>query len=121
MRSCGPGVDSEGKKEIRKAFNFALEAHKGIRRKSGELYIFHPLEVATIASKEIGLNTKSIVSCLLHDVVEDTDISLEDIEEVFGKKVAQIIDGLTKISGFIGSPMSIQAENFRKKIGRAHV
>ncbi len=116
LRSCGPGVGPEGKKEIRKAFNFALEAHKGIRRKSGELYIFHPLEVAIIVTKEVGLNTKSIVSSLLHDVVEDTNVTLEEIEGLFGKKVAQIIDGLTKISGFIGSPRSIQAENFRKII-----
>lgn len=104
----------EDKKEIRKAFNFALEAHKGVRRKSGELYIFHPLEVATIATREIGLGTTSIICSLLHDVVEDTDFTLDDIEEIFGPKVAGIIDGLTKISGFIGHTRSMQAENFRK-------
>jgi GTP diphosphokinase / guanosine-3',5'-bis(diphosphate) 3'-diphosphatase len=107
-------VDQKGRKLIRKAFNFSIEAHKGSRRKSGELYIFHPLETAIICSKEIGLGTTSIVSALLHDVVEDTEISLEEIEAIFGEKVAGIINGLTKIKGFIGNTNSIQAENFRK-------
>ncbi|MEA3497390.1 MAG: RelA/SpoT family protein [Bacteroidota bacterium] len=116
LRACSEIVNSEGKKEIRKAFNFALNAHKDVRRKSGELYIFHPLRVAIIVSKEVGLGRTSIICSLLHDVVEDTEISLEEIEEIFGKKVAKIIDGLTKIQGFIGHTRSMQAENFRRII-----
>ena len=114
LRACKSYVSSEEKKTIRKAFNFALNAHIGARRKSGELYIFHPLEVAIIVVKEIGLGTTSIVSSLLHDVVEDTDTSLEEVESIFGSKVAKVIDGLTKISGVIGHTRSMQAENFRK-------
>ena len=93
---------------IRKAFDLALEAHKPQRRKSGEPYIYHPIAVAKIAAEEIGLGTTSIVCALLHDVVEDTDITLEDIEAGFGPKVANIIDGLTKISGVFdtNSPFS---------------
>ncbi|MBT8326431.1 MAG: bifunctional (p)ppGpp synthetase/guanosine-3',5'-bis(diphosphate) 3'-pyrophosphohydrolase [Bacteroidia bacterium] len=100
---------------IRKAFETALDAHKEMRRKSGEPYIFHPLAVARIAAEEIGLGTTSIVCALLHDVVEDTDITLADIEKDFGKKVANIIDGLTKISGVFDTS-SPQAENFRKML-----
>jgi len=114
LKSCRYVVSTEEKKLIRKAFNFALNAHGDIRRKSGELYIFHPLAVAQIVSKEIGLGATAIICSLLHDVVEDTDIQLEEIEGIFGKKVAKIIDGLTKISGFIGHTPSMQAENFRK-------
>ncbi len=100
---------------IEKAFNFAREAHKGIRRRSGEPYILHPIAVAMIVSQEIGLGSTSICSALLHDVVEDTDYTVEDIEAQFGKKIANIVDGLTKISGGIfGSKASAQAENFRK-------
>lgn len=100
---------------ITKAFNFARQAHKGVRRLSGEPYIMHPLAVALIASKEIGLGSISICSALLHDVVEDTDYTVEDIENIFGPKIAQIVDGLTKISGGIfGDKASLQAENFRK-------
>ena len=105
------------KKMIRKAFDVALEAHKDMRRKSGEPYIYHPIAVAEIVADEIGLGTTSIVCALLHDTVEDTYITLEDIEEMFGKKVAVIIDGLTKISGVVDNSdpnYSIQAENFRK-------
>ncbi|HIO71573.1 MAG TPA: HD domain-containing protein, partial [Flavobacteriales bacterium] len=87
------------KKLIRKAFDIAVEAHKDMRRKSGEPYIYHPIAVARIAAGEIGLGTTSVVCALLHDVVEDTDITLEEIESMFGKKIATIIDGLTKISG----------------------
>ena len=100
---------------IEKAFRFAKEAHKGIRRRSGEPYIMHPIAVATIVSQEIGLGSTSICAALLHDVVEDTDYTIEDIEAQFGKKIAQIVDGLTKISGGIfGDMASAQAENFRK-------
>ena len=100
---------------ITKAFNFANAAHKGIRRRSGEPYILHPIAVARIVVKEIGLGSTSICSALLHDVVEDTDYTVEDIENLFGKKIAQIVDGLTKISGGVfGQQASLQAENFRK-------
>ena len=100
---------------INKAFNFARQAHKGVRRLSGEPYIMHPLSVALIASAEMGLGSTSICSALLHDVVEDTDYTVEDIETIFGKKIAQIVDGLTKISGGIfGDQASAQAENFKK-------
>ena len=100
---------------IDSAFKFAREAHKGIRRRSGEPYIMHPLAVATIVSQEIGLGSTSISAALLHDVVEDTDYTVEDIEAQFGKKIARIVDGLTKISGGIfGDKASVQAENFRK-------
>ena len=100
---------------IRKAFDLALEAHRPMRRKSGEPYIYHPIAVAKIAAEEIGLGTTSIVCALLHDVVEDTDITLEEIEAQFGSKVANIIDGLTKISGVFDTS-SPQAENFRKML-----
>ena len=99
---------------IRKAFDFALTAHQNTRRKSGEPYIFHPLSVARIVAKEIGLGTTSIVCSLLHDVVEDTEVSLDDIEILFGLKVAKIIDGLTKIQEVLDQTQSIQLENFRK-------
>ena len=100
---------------ITKAFNFARQAHKGVRRLSGEPYIMHPIAVAQIACSEIGLGSTSICSALLHDVVEDTDYTVEDIENIFGQKIAQIVDGLTKISGGIfGEQASAQAENFKK-------
>ena len=100
---------------ISKAFNFARQAHKGVRRLSGEPYIMHPIAVAQIACSEIGLGSTSICSALLHDVVEDTDYTVEDIENIFGPKIAQIVDGLTKISGGIfGEQASAQAENFKK-------
>lgn len=100
---------------ITKAFNFAKHAHKGVRRLSGEPYIMHPLAVAQIVASEIGLGSTSICAALLHDVVEDTDYTVEDIENIFGAKIAQIVDGLTKISGGIfGDHASAQAENFKK-------
>ena len=100
---------------ITKAFNFAKEAHKGVRRLSGEPYIMHPIAVARIACEEIGLGSTSICAALLHDVVEDTDYTVEDISNIFGPKIAQIVDGLTKISGGIfGEQASAQAENFKK-------
>ena len=100
---------------ITKAFNFANHAHRGIKRRSGEPYIMHPLAVAKICCTEIGLGSTSICSALLHDVVEDTEYTVEDIEKNFGPKIASIVDGLTKISGGIfGEQASAQAENFRK-------
>ncbi len=101
---------------IKKAFTISAEAHKDMRRKSGEPYIFHPIEVAQICVSEIGLGTTSIVAALLHDVVEDTDMTLGDIERLFGRKVSRIIDGLTKISGVFDQGSSQQAENFRKML-----
>lgn len=105
----------EDKKLVRKAFNMAVEAHKDMRRESGEPYIYHPLSVAIIAVSEIGLGATSIICALLHDVVEDTEFTLEDIRGLFGDKVASIIDGLTKIKGiFDQQTSSLQAENFKK-------
>ena len=110
---CGA---EEDKKLLIKAFQFAAAAHKGMRRKSGEPYITHPIEVAKIVNLEIGLGVKSMVTSLLHDVVEDTDVSLEEIEDIFGPKIAQLIDGLTKIGGVFDNKSSLQAENFRKML-----
>ena len=105
----------EDRKIVRKAFRLALEAHKDMRRRSGEPYIFHPLGVATICVEEIGLGATSVVCALLHDVVEDTEFTLEDIRGMFGEKVASIIDGLTKIKGiFDQRTTSIHAENFKR-------
>lgn len=107
----------KGDKElIRKAFELAVEAHKDMRRKSGEPYIYHPIAVAQICAEEIGLGTTSIICGLLHDTVEDTEITLADIEGMFGERVAKIIDGLTKISGVFDQTSSLQAENFRKML-----
>src|ERR1700741_2661921 len=107
----------KGDKElIRKAFEIAVDAHKEMRRKSGEPYIYHPIAVAQICAEEIGLGTTSIVCALLHDTVEDTDITLDDIKGMFSEKGAQIIDGLTKISGVFDQTSSLQAENFRKML-----
>lgn len=116
LKACKTVVSKDDKKSIKEAFKLASESHKGMRRKSGEAYIFHPVEVATICAKEIGLGATSIICALLHDVVEDTDVTIEDIEDKFGKKVADIIHGLTKISGIVGKSNSLQAENFRKII-----
>lgn len=101
---------------IRKAFKIAYNAHKGAVRMSGEPYILHPLAVAKIVTQEMGLGVKAIVAALLHDVVEDTEFTLEDIENHFGPKIASIIDGLTKISGVFDKNSSLQAENFRKML-----
>ena len=109
-------LSKNDKKIIRKAFNVAVEAHKNMRRKSGEPYIYHPIAVAHISAKEIGLGTTSIVCSLLHDVVEDTDYTLADIKKNFGKKYALIIDGLTKIQDVFDKNVSMQAENFRKML-----
>ena len=114
LRAAHHSQKKEDKRKIRKAFEIAQEAHKDMRRKSGEPYIYHPIDVAHIVASEVGLGTTSIICALLHDTVEDTDITLEEIESMFGRKVARIIDGLTKISEVIDQSPSIQAENFRK-------
>ncbi|WP_234737051.1 RelA/SpoT family protein [Tellurirhabdus bombi] len=116
LRAAKPMLKDNDAKLIKKAFNTSLEAHKAMRRRSGEPYIYHPLAVAQIAVEEIGLGTTSIVAALLHDVVEDTDMTISDIERLFGTKVSQIIDGLTKISGIFEYGTSQQAENFRKML-----
>lgn len=116
LRVAKYSKDKEDRKIIRKAFDLAMEAHKDMRRKSGEPYILHPLAVARICAEEIGLGTTSIVGAILHDTVEDTEISLEDIEYQFGTKVRDIIDGLTKISDVFDHTSSIQAENFKKML-----
>jgi GTP diphosphokinase / guanosine-3',5'-bis(diphosphate) 3'-diphosphatase len=116
LKHAKPVLKDGDAKLIKKAFNTSLEAHKEMRRKTGEPYIYHPLAVAQICVDEIGLGTTSIVSALLHDVVEDTDMEIEDIEHLFGSKVAKIIDGLTKISGVFEHGSSQQAENFRKML-----
>ncbi|GAA4103701.1 bifunctional (p)ppGpp synthetase/guanosine-3',5'-bis(diphosphate) 3'-pyrophosphohydrolase [Mucilaginibacter panaciglaebae] len=116
LRASKSTLQKGDKRMIRKAFDMALESHKDMRRKSGEPYIYHPIAVAQIAAEEIGLGTTSIVCALLHDVVEDTDVTLDEIEQEFGKKVAKIIDGLTKISGVFDTNSSLQAENFRKML-----
>ena len=117
LRVCNRSKSRADRAKIRKAFDVALEAHKDMRRKSGEPYIYHPLAVAKIAAEELGLGTLAIVCALLHDTVEDTYITLDDIENLFGKKERIIIDGLTKISGvFDHQTTSQQAENFRKML-----
>lgn len=117
LRISYRSLSDEDKKQIRKAFDTAVEAHKDQRRKSGEAYIFHPIAVAKIVASEIGLDATSIVAALLHDVVEDTIYTLEDIEKMFGKTVATIVDGLTKISSLKkDKDVSLQAENFRKML-----
>ncbi len=116
LRSASKSITKAEKKKIRKAFDIALEAHSSMRRKSGEPYIYHPIAVARIVAEEMGLDTVSIVCALLHDTVEDTYITLEDIQNVFDKKTKNIIDGLTKISGVFDHSTSAQAENFRKML-----
>lgn len=116
LRKAKPILKDGDAKLIKKAFTMSVEAHKEMRRKSGEPYIFHPLAVAQICVEEIGLGTTSIIAALLHDVVEDTDIELTDIKRMFGKKVASIIDGLTKVAGVFEFGTSQQAENFRKML-----
>ena len=116
LRTAKPHLKDGDAKIIKKAFTTSREAHKDMRRKSGEPYILHPLAVAQIAVEEIGLGTTSIVAALLHDVVEDTAWELSDVEREFGTKVMRIIDGLTKISGVFEYGTSEQAENFRKML-----
>jgi guanosine-3',5'-bis(diphosphate) 3'-pyrophosphohydrolase len=114
LRSLGEKIDKQEKLLIRKAFNLALDAHKDMRRKSGEPYIYHPIAVAQIVSSEIGLRATGVICALLHDTVEDTDVTLNDIRTMFGETEAKIIDGLTKIENVFDQSSSIQAENFRK-------
>jgi len=117
LKGAYQSFTNSDKKEIRKAFDIALEAHKSQRRKTGEPYIFHPIAVAKIVAYEIGLDTTSIVAALLHDVVEDTDYTTEDIERLFGENVSRIVNGLTKISHLKKEQnASVQAENFRKML-----
>ena len=114
LRAIKPRLKKGDKQQIRLAFETAMEAHKEMRRKSGEPYILHPVAVAQIVADEIGLGPTAVVCALLHDVVEDTELTLDDIQRDFGSQVAKIIDGLTKISGVFDLQSSAQAENFRK-------
>ena len=114
LRSLKPKLKSGDKELVRDAFEMSAEAHKTMRRKSGEPYILHPLAVARICVEEIGLGIRSSICALLHDTVEDTDITLEDVEREFGNEIARIVDGLTKISNVIDVNASQQAENFKK-------
>ncbi|GAB4200406.1 MAG: RelA/SpoT family protein [Bacteroidia bacterium] len=114
LKSIKRKITPEERKNIRKAFDLAVKAHANIRRKSGEPYIYHPIAVAQICAEEMGLGDTSVICALLHDTVEDTDITLQDIEKLFGKRIANIINGLTKISTVLDKNQSVQAENFRK-------
>src|SRR5882757_7210349 len=114
LRALKPKLKPGDKELLRNAFEMAVDAHKTMRRKSGEPYILHPLAVAKICVEEIGLGVRSTICSLLHDTVEDTDISLEDVEREFGQEIARIVDGLTKISNVIDVNASQQAENFKK-------
>ena len=116
LRQSRSVISKDDSKIIKKAFRISVEAHKDMRRKSGEPYILHPISVAQICVNEIGLGTTAIIAALLHDVVEDTDITLKFIEKEFGERVAKICDGLTKISGVLSPGSSIQSENFRKML-----
>src|SRR5437868_8282328 len=114
LRSLKARIKPGDRKLIRNAFEMAAEAHKTMRRKSGEPYILHPIAVAMICVEEIGLGVRSTICSLLHDTVEDTDVTIEDIEREFGTEIARIVDGLTKISNVIDTNSSQQAENFKK-------
>jgi GTP pyrophosphokinase len=114
LRSLRPKLKKGDKELIRQAFEMAADAHKTMRRKSGEPYILHPIAVAMICVEEIGLGVRSTICALLHDTVEDTDITLEDVQHEFGNEIAKIVDGLTKISNVIDTNTSQQAENFKK-------
>jgi len=114
LRTLRAKLKRGDKELVRLAFEMSVEAHKTMRRKSGEPYILHPLAVAQICVEEIGLGVRSTICALLHDTVEDTDLTLEDIEREFGNEIARIVDGLTKISNVIDTNSSQQAENFKK-------
>ena len=114
LRALKPKLKSGDKEMVRHAFEMAVDAHKTMRRKSGEPYIFHPLAVAMICVEEIGLGVRSTICALLHDTVEDTDISLEDVQREFGQEIGRIIDGLTKIATVVDNNTTQQAENFKK-------
>src|SRR6476619_2192751 len=114
LRSLKPKLKPGDKELVRTAFEIAVEAHKTMRRKSGEPYILHPLAVAMICVEEIGLGVRSTICALMHDTVEDTDITLEDVQREFGTEISKIVDGLTKISSVMDANTSQQAENFKK-------
>src|SRR3954463_16087149 len=116
LRALRPTLGKGDKEMIREAFDTAVEAHKDMRRKTGEPYILHPIAVAQICAEEIGLGPLAIVCALLHDTVEDTHLTLDDVKNSFGEKAASIVDGLTKISGVFDKGTSLQAENFRKML-----
>jgi len=117
LKDCRPNIDKNDKLMIRKAFNLAVKAHKDMRRQTGEPYIYHPIAVAQICVSEIGLGGTSVICALLHDVVEDTDYTIIDIKELFGDKVAKIVDGLTKLTGiFDKSSGNLQAENYKRML-----
>lgn len=116
LNQCVRCSGEENVKLITHAFELACKAHEKMRRKSGEPYITHPIAVAKIVAGEMGLGTKSVVSALLHDVVEDTDYTIDDIRNLFGDRIASIVDGLTKISNVLDKDASLQAENFRKML-----
>src|SRR6476660_3971277 len=114
LKILRPKLKKGDEELLRRAFEIAAEAHKTMRRKSGEPYIIHPIAVAMICVEEIGLGVRSTICALLHDTVEDTDLTLEDIEREFGNEIARIVDGLTKISNVMDTNSSQQAENFKK-------
>ena len=114
LRVLKPKLKQGDKELVRTAFEMSVDAHKTMRRKSGEPYIFHPLAVAMICVEEVGLGVRSCICALLHDTVEDTDVTLEDIQQEFGEEIARIIDGLTKIATVVDNNSSQQAENFKK-------
>ena len=116
LRALKPKLKPGDKEHVRAAFEIAVEAHKTMRRKSGEPYILHPIAVAMICVEEIGLGVRSTICALLHDTVEDTDITLDAVQREFGPEIAKIVDGLTKISNVLDSNSSQQAENFKKYV-----
>src|SRR5580765_3693846 len=114
LRALKPKLKPGDKELVRTAFEIAVEAHKTMRRKSGEPYILHPLSVAMLCVEEIGLGVRSTICALMHDTIEDTDITLENVQREFGSEIAKIVDGLTKISNVLDANSSQQAENFKK-------
>ena len=116
LRALKPKLKTGDKELVRRAFELSVEAHKTMRRKTGEPYIFHPLAVAMICVEEIGLGVRSTICALLHDTVEDTDLTLEEIQLEFGSEMAKIIDGLTKIATVVDNNTTQQVENFKKEV-----